>query len=656
MNLPAGNRYGVGVWLGIVVGMWVAWGCQSPIVRMPEPMPDIVKEYKSLVVQADHPALKHSGVHVEAGQPLSVLVAGKVKVNERRRATIWHGPYTKLSMWIGNKIVTATGYETFDAPFSGELRFGVRDGGDFDTRTGKAHQPRNYADNQGHFQIDIIVWRTSDFGQIARFLKAQLAAGREGHEMRMAYNYLRQYEKIDSARNEATLEIEETRQQLDQLIATDRQRPAAVPPSESQSRRLADLETRLEQLTQTVATLDEMKAQLAAERRKSARLSRQLEEKAAREQNLLQQIQARAERPAALLISSPRNGHQTEAANVVLAGVAEDDLGVAQVRIFVNERLIHKQDTRGIAVAQTPAPKRLFLNERLPLFDPENRIRVEVRNTAGLLTTKAIVVQKIEKRGNVWAMIVGINEYPHVPKLKYAVNDALAFYEVLTRVNRIPEENITLLLDDKATLNNLRSALGTKLKSRAGRDDMVIIYFAGHGATEPDTMSPDGDGLEKYLLPYNADLKDLYASALPTREISHIFRRIRSDRLVFIADACYSGASGGRTVSLSGTRASISDAFLARMSSGKGTVVLSASGPNEVSVEKDALQHGVFTYYLIEALEGRADRNDDGLVTTDEVYDYVSTKVTLATNQEQHPIKKGAVEGSLVVGVLPRPD
>ena len=35
----------------------------------------------------------------------------------------------------------------------------------------------------------------------------------------------------------------------------------------------------------------------------------------------------------------------------MLAGVAEDDLGVAQVRIFVNERLIHKQDTRGIAVA-----------------------------------------------------------------------------------------------------------------------------------------------------------------------------------------------------------------------------------------------------------------------------------------------------------------
>jgi hypothetical protein len=63
-------------------------------------------------------------------------------------------------------------------------------------------------------------------------------------------------------------------------------------------------------------------------------------------------------------------------------------------------------------------------------------------------------------------------------------------------------------------------------------------------------MSPDGDGLEKYLLPYEANPNDLYASALPMREVAYIFNRIRSERLVFVADACYSGASGGRTVSV----------------------------------------------------------------------------------------------------------
>ena len=78
----------------------------------------------------------------------------------------------------------------------------------------------------------------------------------------------------------------------------------------------------------------------------------------------------------------------------------------------------------------------------------------------------------------------------------------------------------------QANLKVLHSTLGTRIKKKAGKDDMVIIYFAGHGATERDYMSPDGDGLEKYLLPYDADPNDLYASALPMREIAHIFYRI----------------------------------------------------------------------------------------------------------------------------------
>jgi uncharacterized caspase-like protein len=165
-------------------------------------------------------------------------------------------------------------------------------------------------------------------------------------------------------------------------------------------------------------------------------------------------------------------------------------------------------------------------------------------------------------------------------------------------------------------------------------------------------MSPDGDGLEKYLLPYGADPKDLYASALPMREISHIFNRVRSERLVFLADSCYSGASGGRTIGITGVRSSLSNTFLDRVAGGKGRVIITASGANEVSVENDDIQHGVFTYYLIEGLKGKADMDKDGLITVDEAYRYVSYQVPRATGQEQHPVKKGTVEGRLILGVI----
>ena len=208
------------------------------------------------------------------------------------------------------------------------------------------------------------------------------------------------------------------------------------------------------------------------------------------------------------------------------------------------------------------------------------------------------------------------------------------------------------IINEEARLNTLRSVLGTKLKNKAGKKDMVIIYFAGHGGTERDANSPDGDGLEKYLLPYDADPTDLYASALPMREISYILNRIQSDRLIFIADSCYSGASGGRTVSIGGIRTNLSDNYIDRIAGGKGRVILTASAANEVSVEEEDLGHGVFTYYLIKGLRGDADYDGDGYVTVDEAYRYVSEEVPRATGQEQHPIKKGSVEGQLVLGIV----
>jgi uncharacterized caspase-like protein len=98
-------------------------------------------------------------------------------------------------------------------------------------------------------------------------------------------------------------------------------------------------------------------------------------------------------------------------------------------------------------------------------------------------------------------------------------------------------------------------------------------------------------------------------------------------------------------------RSGLHDGFLDRIAGGKGKVILSASAANEVSVEKDEFKHGVFTYYLLEGLNGGADADGDGAVTMDEVYRYVSEKVPRATGQEQHPVKKGSVEGTLVMSI-----
>jgi hypothetical protein len=402
---------------------------------------------------------------------------------------------------------------------------------------------------------------------------------------------------------------------------------------------------------ESLKELEEIKKQFKDQREKTDTLARELAEKEQREQMLLSRIEVTSKIPPVIVVTSPRDDVTVEVNFVHLSGVVEDEKGLKQLGLYVNGRRFTKGSNRGIRVVADAITKRVEFMERVPLEKGINQLTIRSVDSDDLITEKTISVRYIEKLRNIWAVVIGIDRYPHVRQLKYAVNDANLFYEYLVTRNRIPAKNVVLLLNQDATLTNIKSALGTDLKNMAGRDDMVLIYFAGHGVTERDAQSPDGDGLEKYLLPFDADLKDLYATALPMGELSRIFNRIRSERLIFIADACYSGASGGRTVGMDGMRASISENFVDRIAGGKGRVVITASGANEVSAEKDELQHGVFTYFLVEGLKGSADSDGDGVVTVDEIYDYVSKHVPAATTQEQHPVKKGTVQGRLILSI-----
>ncbi|MEW6672614.1 MAG: caspase family protein [Thermodesulfobacteriota bacterium] len=428
-----------------------------------------------------------------------------------------------------------------------------------------------------------------------------------------------------------------------------REKPSTVDPGRDE--KVAMLEAKLAKLMDTLTQLEEMKKQIEEQKKQSDTLARDLAEKEQREKMLLSKLEDSSKVAPVIVLSSPREESTVEVNFVQLAGVIEDEKGLRQLEIYVNDKPLAKGSERGIRPTAETSPRRLEFMERVSLEKGANRIRVRAVDTDGLTAEKTITVQFVERLKNVWAVVIGIDQYPNIRQLKYAVRDARLFYEHLVTRNQIPAENVALLLNHDATLMRIRSILGTDIKNRAGKDDMVVIYFAGHGATERDAQSPDGDGLEKYLLPFDADLKNLYATALPMDELSKIFSRIRSERLIFIADACYSGASGGRTIGVADLRATISDSFIDRIAGGKGRVIMSASGANEVSAEKDDLRHGVFTYYLIEGLKGPADIDRDGVVTVDEAYTYVSRQVPAATAQEQHPVKKGTVEGRLILSV-----
>ncbi len=329
---------------------------------------------------------------------------------------------------------------------------------------------------------------------------------------------------------------------------------------------------------------------------------------------------------------------------------------VLSYEVRVNGDLIPaEQGGRGIGLsekAKTGVSDRQ--RRKIPLKQGINNIEVIAYDLSNNQWKDRIQVTRVSERGEIWAVVIGVSAYQNVPRLKYARRDAESFYEYLTEYMGISPDHIRTLYDEEVTQKNMKTVLGTWLKQKAGRHDTVFIYFAGHGAPEPDKDNPDGDGFEKYLLPMDAEPEDLYATAFPMKAVSDIFGRLNSDRVVFIVDSCFSGASGGRTMLASdNTRgALLSEDFLERLSKGKGRVILSASRANEVSLEdvRYGGGHGVFMHFLLKGLKGEADYSMDGVVDVDELHQYLSKEVPQATGQSQTPVKKGEVEGRLIVG------
>jgi uncharacterized caspase-like protein len=121
--------------------------------------------------------------------------------------------------------------------------------------------------------------------------------------------------------------------------------------------------------------------------------------------------------------------------------------------------------------------------------------------------------------------------------------------------------------------------------------------------------------------------------------------------VVVFLDACYSGAAGGRTFTSKKTRAgAVDDLFLERLTRSKGRAIITASRTSEVSIELPELGHGIFSYYLINGLKGAADLNRDGIVSLQELYEYLEQQVTAKSRSvggNQHPVMKGELEGVL---------
>ena len=372
------------------------------------------------------------------------------------------------------------------------------------------------------------------------------------------------------------------------------------------------------------------------------------------------------EKAAPLTVSFryPEDRSRVTEESSVVAALVTSSKGVAKVTVALNGIQVHQQSDktppRSIAVS-APVTFREGANAIVvTATEPDGTIKQELRTVIYDKPTPAAAAPAapppVKTASDRWAVVIGVGRYQStdIPSLRYSVADAEALYQVLVGPGGFRKEHVLLLTDKSEkppTLRNIKWALGTFLARSAKKDDTVLIFFAGHGAPEVDQRGVERDGLAKYLIPADADPDDLYSTALPMDEMQTIFSRVEAERMVVFLDACYSGAAGGRTFSSKRTRATnLDDQFLERLTRSKGRAIITASRTSEVSVELVELGHGIFTYYLVEGLKGAADLNKDGIVTVQELYEYLEQQVATKSRSvgaNQHPVMKGEMEGAL---------
>ncbi|MHB1758466.1 MAG: caspase family protein [Leptospirillum sp.] len=242
-----------------------------------------------------------------------------------------------------------------------------------------------------------------------------------------------------------------------------------------------------------------------------------------------------------------------------------------------------------------------------------------------------------------YAVVVGVEQYPKgIPPAEFSDRDAQAVKANLIALG-YPVSHIRILTDEQATNSRIKATLKRWLPRNVPKGGRVLFYFAGHGGTDSTSKTA-------YLVPFDGDPEDLADTALSVGEVEKEIGKLPLSQGIIVADACFSGA-GGRSLLAQGTRPLLTIIRTPYKTPYRNLMVFGASRGNQISGDLPKEGHGIFTYYFLRGLEGKAKTGKT--VTTRSLKRYLSRTVPLAFRQyynsgEQNPVVSGDMNGILV--------
>jgi hypothetical protein len=315
-------------------------------------------------------------------------------------------------------------------------------------------------------------------------------------------------------------------------------------------------------------------------------------------------------------------------------------------------------NSRYLGDENTPDPEdttQSILATTKPIASPQNfdeaktakdALQPPVPNTK-IKLTQAPPQLSAASKPKIWGLAVGIAAYQDrdINSLKYPQSDAMSMYAFWRGIEGglIPYERLACLTNDRATRENIIAEM-KRLFALADKDDMVIFYFSGHG-------------LKGAFLPHDYD--EINNIKLDYGEMNDILSACPAKYKLVIGDACFVGsllASKSVESTIFKKPAESADVFYRELNrAAPGTAFLLSSTADEESFEMTNQVCSIFTQFLLEGLKGKANADNNDIITIKELYDYVSHEVSslaYKVGKSQTPVLRGNFDPNMPVAVI----
>ena len=317
--------------------------------------------------------------------------------------------------------------------------------------------------------------------------------------------------------------------------------------------------------------------------------------------------------------------------------MAEDQGGgVGEIRLYHNGKIV-ADDVRKITVKEESKQGVSRKKFTVLLTTGENILTATALahdRSESNPVEKKVMYTGAQKNASLYALIIGINTYKNSKyNLNYAKADADAYAALLRTHGQSIFEKVTIeeVFDTDATKENIQA----KIHAIAGvikPEDVFVLYYAGHGVMSE--VIPGEQSLF-FLIPTDVvkmylDTASLSVKAISAVELKDWCALIKAQKQLIIFDACQSGGALTQFAS----RGAAEEKAIVQLARSSGVVVMASTGTEQFAAEFTQLGHGVFTYALLEGLQGKADGGTrDGKITVKELEAYINDRVPELTTQ-----------------------